>query len=130
MAIFANGPGFQSTSVGTAPVAIFYTKGVGGTAITTSGLVMHNPTVVNTGTVAIYVGNGTIATGGAALGTSATQLQAGGILLPVGCQLTILGTAVAGTATTFGQNTWDLFACTAGGTSYVEAGYATQTLTS
>jgi hypothetical protein len=129
MAIFANGPDYQTTSVGTAPVAIFYTKGFGGTALA-SGTVMHNPTVVNAGTVSIYVGNGTIATGGATLGTSATQLQAGGVLLPAGCQMVIFGTAVAGTATTFGQNTFDLFACTAANTVTVEAAYATQAIVS
>jgi hypothetical protein len=129
MAIFANGPDFQSTSVGTAPVAVFYTKGYGGTALG-SGVVMRNPVIVNTGTVGIYVGNGSIATAGATLGTSATQLQAAGVLLPAGCQMVIFGTAVSGTATTFGQNTFDLFACTAANTVIVEGCYATQTIVS
>lgn len=129
MAIFANGQGYQTASVGTTPAYVFLTRGSGGTAIA-AGVIVHNPTIANTGSVAVYIGNGTIAT---ATGTaSAFQLQGAGLALLPGQQMVIFGTAVAGTAATAGANTFDLFGCsgTTGVNATIEAGYATQTIVS
>lgn len=126
MAIFANGPDYQSYSVGTAPTQIFYTRGVGGTAIAGT-VTVRNPTIANSGTVALYVGGGTIA---AASGTAtAAFLLGSGLVLQPGQQLVILGSAVT-TSTALG-NTFDMFGCTSANvTVVVESGYATQTLVS
>jgi hypothetical protein len=130
MAIFANGQSYQKyTGVGTAPTPIYYTRGQGGTAIG-SVITVRNPTIVNGGTVTLYIGGGTIAT---ALGTAtAAQLLGAGVALPAGAQLVIFGTAVTQTATYFGNGTFDLYGCVAGSgtTVLVEGGYATQTIVS
>jgi hypothetical protein len=129
MAIFANGPSFQSYSVGTAPTAIFYTRGVGGTAIA-SGINVRNPMVVNAGTATLYVTMGGTSVAGTAI-TAAQLLQAGFALLP-GEQMVVFGTAVTGTATTIGGgNVFDVYGCTSANvTITVESGYATQALAS
>jgi hypothetical protein len=128
MAIFANGPDYQTYSVtGTTPTQIFYTRGYGGTAIG-SGVTVRNPTVVNAGTVALYVTGGTVAAVGA---TASTVYALGaGIALQPGDQLVIFGTAV--TQSTANQGVFDLFGCVAGSinTITVEGGYATQTIVS
>lgn len=129
MAIFANGPSYQKyASVGTAPTAVFNTRGTGGTAIG-SAITVRNPTIVNAGSVTLYVGGGTIAT---TYGGTATQanLISNGVAIPAGGQMVIFGTAV--TATTAYANVFDLVGCVAGSgtTVFVEGGYATQTIVS
>lgn len=97
MAIFANGPGTQTTTVGTASgtVAIFST--------TASGLTgtLRNVTVFNAGTATIYVGGGT------AVSTTT------GIPLTTGQQLLFEGTAI------------NLYAVTSAGTATVVTGLPT-----
>jgi hypothetical protein len=128
MAIYANGPSFQSYSVGTAPTALFYTRGYGGTAIGTS-INVHNPTIVNAGTVTLYVTMGGTAVAGTA--NSAANILQSGVALLAGQQMTFLGTAVTGTALTIGGgNVYDMYGCTKSGTTFVESGYATQTIVS
>src|ERR1700677_4310762 len=127
MAIFANGPSYQKyLGVGTAPTTVFNTRGQGGTAIGTA-VAVHNPTIINGGSVTLYVlAEGTAqTTGGTA--TAANILLYGIGLLP-GNQLTILGTAVTGTNTYGGV--FDLYGCVAGSgtTVLVEWSYATQTI--
>lgn len=126
MAVYANGPDFQSYSVGTAPTQIFYTRGFGGTAIAGT-VVTHNPVITNAGTVALYVGGGTIA---AASGTAtAAFLLGAGVVLQPGNSLVIFGTAVT-TSNALG-NTYDMFGCTSANvTIQVISGYATQALVS
>lgn len=71
MAIFSEGPGFQTYTVqANVAVQIFNGLGQGGTAIAGAGVAgtaqtVRNPTVFNAGTVPIYVGSTavTIATG-------------------------------------------------------------------
>lgn len=97
MAIFANGPGTQTTSVGTASgtVAIFNTAASGLTGT------LKNVLVDNAGTATVYVGGGT------AVSTTT------GIPLLVGQQLLFQGTAI------------NLYAVTAAGTATVVTGLAT-----
>ena len=127
MAIFANGPSFQSYQVGTAPTSIFYTRGFGGTAIGGT-ITVHNPTVLNAGTVTLFVGGGTTLTSFGGTSTAANLINNGVALLP-GQQLVIFGTAV--TANTALLNSYDLVGCTSANvTITVESGYATQTIVS
>jgi hypothetical protein len=97
MPIFANGPGTQTTTVGTASgtVAIFNTaaSGVSGT--------LRNVTVFNSGTNTVYVGSGT------AVSTTT------GVALPAGNQLLLEGPAA------------NMYAVTSSGTSVVVAGLST-----
>lgn len=126
MAIFTNGPSFQTYSVGTAPTQIFYTRGFGGTAIAGT-ITTHNPIICNDGSVALYVGGGTIA---AASGTAtAAFLLGAGVVLQPGNTLVILGTAVT-TNNALG-NTYDMFGCTSVNVTIpVSSGYATQVIAS
>jgi hypothetical protein len=130
VAIFANGPDFQSNSASSVPSYIFLTRGFGGTALA-AGVTLRNPTIVNTGSAVVYVGNGTIAS--VAHGTAnLAYLVGAGVALQPGQQMVIFGTAVAGTATTPGLNTFDLYGATnaVGVSSTVIGGYATQTIVS
>lgn len=129
MAIFANGPSYQTYQVGTAPTALFYTRGYGGTAIA-SGVGVHNPTLVNGGTVTLYATMGGTAVAGTAV--SAANLMLAGVALLPGQQMVVFGTAVTGTATTIGGgNTFDIYGCTQVNTTItVESGYATQAIVS
>lgn len=97
MAIFANGPGVQTSSVGTATgtVPVFNTAATGLTGT------LKNVTIFNAGTITAYVGVGTAT-------TSTT-----GFPLASGNQLLLEGTAV------------NLYACTASGTTTLVAGLAT-----
>jgi hypothetical protein len=127
MAIFANGPSYQKYTVGTAPTLLYSTRGQAGTAIGTL-VTVHNPTVLNAGSVAVYLSGGTIAAVG---GTASVTFALGaGIALLPGQQLTIIGTAV--TATNAYGGVYDLYGCVAGSgtTVIVEGGYATQTIVS
>lgn len=100
MAIFANGPGTQTSTVGTSSgtVAIFSTSasGLSGT--------LKNVMVFNTGANTVYVGSGT------AVSTTT------GVSLAQGQTMLILGAAA------------NLYAVTSSGTSVVVAGLATQGL--
>ncbi len=102
MAIFANGPATQTTSVtttsGTATAQIFNitATGVSGT--------LRNVLVVNAGTVSVYVGGGTAVT------------TVTGVPVAAGNQLLLEGPAI------------NLYALTSAGTSTVIAGLATQTV--
>ena len=126
MAIYANGPDYQTYSVGTAPTQIFYTRGFGGTAIAGT-ITTHNPIVTNSGTVALYVGGGTIMTSFGGTSTALNLINNGVVLQP-GQQLVIFGTAV--TSNNVLANTFDLVGCTAAVTTTVQSGYATQTIVS
>lgn len=127
MAIFANGPAYQSYQVGTAPTQIFYTRGVGGTAIGGT-ITVRNPTILNAGTVALYVGGGTTITNFGGTSTAINLINNGVTLLP-GQQMVIFGTAV--TANTALLNTFDLVGCTSANvTITVESGYASQAIVS
>lgn len=126
MAIFANGPDYQSYSVGTAPTQIFYTRGFGGTAIAGT-VTTHNPVIVNAGTVTLYVGGGTIMTSFGGTSTALNLINNGVPLLP-GQQMVIFGTAV--TTNNVLANPYDLVGCTASVTTTVESGYATQAIVS
>lgn len=103
MALFANGPATQTTSVtttsGTATAQIFNTAAAGVTGT------LRNVLVVNAGTVTIYVGGGTAV-------TSTT-----GMPVAAGAQLLLEGSAI------------NLYALTASGTSTVIAGLSSQTVT-
>ncbi len=129
MAIYASGPGYQTYQVGTAPTALFYTRGVGGTAIGTS-ITVHNPTLANAGTVTLYFTMGGTAVAGTA--NTAAQIIQSGYALLAGQQMVVFGTAVTGTATTIGGgNIFDMYGCTSANvTITVESGYATQTIVS
>lgn len=114
-------PAFQSTqaqgtSVGTAAAGVqFYNAGSAtvvssaGTAFYafTSGTILHDLTVINTGTATAYIGSA---------GTPTTSSLA----LPAGFQLTIQGTAVV-SATSSNFNLW---AITSAGTTSLEASLA------
>jgi hypothetical protein len=130
MAIYANGPDYQSNSASSVPSYIFLTRGYGGTAIA-AGIVVKNPTIVNTGSVPVYIGNGTIASVSHGTATLAYVTGAGVALQP-GQQMVIFGTAVTGTATTPGLNTFDLYGAVnlVGSTAIIQGGYATQTIVS
>lgn len=67
MAIFANGPGTQTSTVGTASgtVAIFSTSALTGT--------LRNLTIFNTGTISAYLGGGTAVTSATGLPLSPGQ---------------------------------------------------------
>jgi hypothetical protein len=101
MAIFANGPATQTTSVtttsGTATALIFNTAASGVTGTLPSVI------VINTGSVTAYVGGGTTITTGA-------------MPLPAGYSLLLKGPAV------------NLYALTASGTTTLVAGLGTQTV--
>lgn len=131
MAIFANGPDYQSYSVGTAPTTIFWTRGVGGTAIAGT-ITTHNRTIVNAGTVTLYVSSGTIATAGSGVGTAtAAQVLGAGVALLPGEQMVIFGTAVTSGTSTWGANVYDAVGATSANvTITVESGYATQAIVS
>jgi hypothetical protein len=90
MAIFANGPGTQTTSVGTASgtVAIFNTAAAGLTGT------LKNILIENTGTATIFVGSGT-----AVSTTTGVQLLAGQQLLFQGTAINMYAVTSAGTAT-------------------------------
>lgn len=97
MPIFANGPGTQTTSVGTASgtVAIFNTAAAGLTGT------LRNVTIFNSGTNTVYVGGGT------AVSTTT------GVPVASGAQLTLEGTAI------------NFYAVTSSGTSTVVTGLST-----
>jgi hypothetical protein len=103
MALFANGPATQTSSVtttsGTAMVQIFNTAAAGVTGT------LKNLLVVNAGTVTAYVGGGTTI-------TSTT-----GFPLASGAQLLLEGSAI------------NLYALTASGTTTIIAGLSSQTVT-
>lgn len=130
MAIFANGPDYQTYSVGTAPTTVFWTRGFGGTAIAGT-VTTHNRTIVNAGTVTLYVSSGTIVTTtGPGTATAAQVLGAGVALLP-GEQMVIFGTAVTSGTATWGANVYDTVAATSANvTVTVESGYASQAIVS
>lgn len=127
MAIFANGPSYQTYSVGTAPTTVFWTRGVGGTAIGGT-ITVHNPTIVNAGTVTLYVGSGTISTTTGPGTATAAQVLGSGIPLLPGQQMVIFGTAVTSNTATWGANVFDIYGCTSANTVTVEAAYATQAI--
>lgn len=130
MAIFANGPAYQSYQVGTAPTTVLWTRGVGGTAIGGT-ITVRNPTIMNAGTVSLYVGNGTISTTTGPGTATAAQVLGSGVQLLPGSQLVIFGTAVTSNTATWGANTFDTYGCTSANvTITVESGYATQTIVS
>ena len=97
MPIFANGPGTQTTTVGTASgtVAVFNTAAAGLTGT------LRNVTIFNSGTNTVYVGGGTAV-------STTTGVPVGG-----GSQLTLQGTAL------------NFYAVTSSGTSTVVTGLAT-----
>jgi hypothetical protein len=96
VAIFANGPGVQTTSVGTATstVPVFSTSATGLTGTLT------NVTIFNSGTVTAYLG-----------GTGATSVS--GLPLAAGDQILLKGPAI------------NIYACTASLTTTLVAGLAT-----
>jgi hypothetical protein len=99
VAIFANGPATQTTTVGTASgtVAIFNTAASGVTGTLPSIL------VINTGTITAYIGG-------------ATAVTVAGLPLPSGYSLLLKGPAV------------NLYAITSSGTTTLVAGLGTQTV--
>lgn len=104
MAIFANSAATQTTaSVTTTATQIYNTAATG----IPTGVTLKDLTIINTGTVTIYLGQSTV--------TAAT-----GLPLPAGAQITYNGYSHAQ-----GDTAGNVYAITASGTSSTIAGLAT-----
>jgi len=92
MAIFANGPGTQTTVVGTASgtVPVFNTTATGLTGT------LRNVTLFNAGTVTAYIGGGT---GGTATSAASLTLAPGGQLLLEGPAINLYAVTASLTTT-------------------------------
>lgn len=107
MAIFADGPAYQTNTVTTAAHVVFSANATALAALSPA-VALHDVTIINTGTVTIYLGQPTNVT------------AATGIPLAPGQQITINGyTATSGTTTN------DIWGITSAGTTTTEAGLAT-----
>jgi hypothetical protein len=108
VAIYANGPAYQSTTVTNSATLVF-----GGSTTTlaaiTPAVPLKNVTLFNAGTTTAFVGGSSVTT--AALAIAPTQ------------QILI-----EGYLTTSGTTTHDLYAITANGTTIINAGLTTQGL--
>ena len=112
MSIFAIGPAYQTTSVTNSAVAVFNPNSTALQATNVVGSKLRNVTLVNTGTVAVF------------LGVSSSVTTTTGLSLGPGQQLTIEGyTATAGNAT------GTIYGITAGTAVVVEAGLETTNAT-
>lgn len=111
MAIFANGPAYQTASIGTSAALVFNPNSTALQATNVVGSALRNVTIVNTGAATVFLGTSSV--------TAAT-----GLALAAGQQLTIEGySAVAGNAT------GAIYGITSSGTAFVEAGLETTNAT-
>jgi len=108
VAIYANGPAYQSTSVTNSATLVF-----GGSITTlaaiTPAVTLKNVTLFNSGTTTAFIG-----------GSSTTSAA-----LPLAPGQQVL---IEGYSTTSGTTTHDLYAITAAGTTTINAGLTTQGL--
>lgn len=103
MAIFASSPAVQTTTVTNSATLIFDTDA----SNIPAGVTLHDVTIINTGTVNIYLGGSTV--------TAATGLQ-----LQPGAQITYDGYSHVTT-----DSTGDIYAITSSGSAVALAGLAT-----
>ena len=108
MAIYANGPAYQSTSVGNSATLIF-SGTIAALAALSPAVALRNVTIENVGAVTAYVG-------GSSVTAAALPLAPGQQVL------------IEGYLTTSNTTTHDLYAITASGTTTLNAGLATQTV--
>lgn len=108
MAIFANGPAYQSTAVTNSATLVF-----GGSTTTLAAIspavTLRNVTLFNSGTTTAFIG-----------GSSATTAA-----LPLAPGQQVL---LQGYTTTTGTTTHDLYGITSAGTTIINAGLATQSV--
>ena len=118
MAIFnTSPPAYQAFGAGRNAVTNSATQIYSSTSVTVgsttytfpTGSVLHDITIINTGTVTCYLGSSSV--------TSST-----GLPLAPGQQATIQGTVTAATAGVLG---WNIYAITASGTTTTQASLAT-----
>lgn len=110
MATFtASGPTYQVTAVASSATQIYNTLGPSSTGIT-SGTILANLTITNSGTVTVYLGSSSV--------TSAT-----GLVLLAGQSVVYQGATVAAAS----GSVWNLYAITASGTGQVEVGLGSVT---
>lgn len=114
IAIFdAGSPAYQSAVGGTATAVKIWSGTVSALASISPAVTLRDLTVLNNGTISIYIG----------VGTTAAQLTSGGVLVNPGGQVTIQGWV--GTSNTTTNDLWGVGSTSVAGSFSTAAGLAT-----